>query len=98
MERVHRERVVRKWRGAVVGLAVLILPVCGSAAEVVQSPNPPLQFGKDRQIEQIRPKKPVRIKVHRTAKGEYSWDLTGDNVEEIVNTDKRLRKLLNIQQ
>jgi len=45
----------------------------------------------------VRPQKPVKIKLHRNAKGEYSWDLNGDNVDEIVNTDKKLRRLLKIQ-
>ena len=55
-----------------------------------------VQIRKQPEIRQIRPQKPVRIKLHRTAKGEYTWDLTGDNVDEIVKTDRRLRKLLNI--
>lgn len=56
-----------------------------------------LQFSKDSHIQQVKPKKPVRIKLHRNAKGEYSWDLTGDNVDEIVNADRRLRKMLKIE-
>lgn len=59
--------------------------------------NQSFQFIKDPQIQQVKPKKPVRIKLHRNAKGEYSWDLTGDNVDEVVQTDKRLRKLLKVE-
>jgi hypothetical protein len=55
------------------------------------------QFKKQPEIQQVRPQKPVKIKLHRNAKGEYSWDLNGDNVDEIVNTDRKLRKLLKIQ-
>lgn len=54
------------------------------------------QFNQDRQIQQIKPKKPLRIKLHRNSKGEYSWDITGENVDEIYAADKRLRKLLKI--
>ncbi|MDI6801646.1 MAG: hypothetical protein QMD01_06310 [Thermodesulfovibrionales bacterium] len=57
----------------------------------------PLQFGKDTQIQHIKPKKPVKIKLHRNAKGDYSWDLTGDSVDEVVQADKRLRKLLKVE-
>ncbi len=56
----------------------------------------PSQFSKNPQIQQIKPKKPVQIKLHRNAKGEYSWDIRGDNVDEVVQADSRLRKLLKI--
>lgn len=56
-----------------------------------------LQFTKDPQIQQVKPNKPVKIKLKRSAKGEYSWDLVGDSVDEVVKVDKRLRKLLNIE-
>lgn len=52
------------------------------------------QFAKQPEIQQIRPKKPVKIKVHRNAKGEYSWEFSGDNIDDIVNADRRLRKAL----
>jgi len=54
-------------------------------------------FSKDPQIQQVRPKKPVKIKLHRNAKGEYSWDLTGDDADEIAEIDRKLRRLLKIQ-
>ena len=50
---------------------------------------------KQTELQQIKPKKPVRIKLKRTAKDEYSWELSGDDVEEIIKTDKRLRNALN---
>jgi predicted secreted protein len=55
-----------------------------------------MQFSKDPQVQQIRPKKPLRIKLHRNAKGEYTWDITGDNVDEIIRADARLRRLLKL--
>jgi cytochrome c oxidase assembly protein Cox11 len=55
------------------------------------------QFSKNQEIQQVKPKKPVRIKLHRNAKGDYSWDLTGDNVDEVIQADRRLRKLLKIE-
>lgn len=59
--------------------------------------SPSFQFSKDQKIQQIKPKKPLKIKLHRNAKGEYSWEITGDNVDEIVSADRRLRKLLKIE-
>jgi len=56
----------------------------------------PLQIKKQPEIQQIRPKKPVKIKLKRTGEGKYTWDLTGDDVDELVRADKKLRKLLNL--
>ena len=57
----------------------------------------PLQIKKQPEIQQIRPKKPVKIKLKRTGEGKYTWDLTGDDLDEIVKADKKLKKLLNLE-
>ncbi len=54
-----------------------------------------LQIKKQPEIQQIKPRKPVKIKLKRLAEGRYTWDLTGDDVDQIVAADKRLKKLLN---
>jgi cytochrome c oxidase assembly protein Cox11 len=56
-----------------------------------------LQYTKSPEIQQVKPKKPVKIKLKRSAKGEYSWDLSGDNVDDVVKADKRLRKQLEME-
>lgn len=53
------------------------------------------QFKKQPELQQIKPKKPVKIKLRRSAKDEYAWELTGDDADEILKTDKKLRKMLN---
>jgi len=78
-------------RGAVFFLALFI---AGSAASAEKSD---FQIRKQPEIQQAKTQKPVKIKLHRNAKGEYSWDLNGDNVDEVVNTDRKLRKLLKVQ-
>jgi hypothetical protein len=55
------------------------------------------QFGKQPELQQVKPKKPVRIKLKRTSKNEYSWELTGDDVDEVVKADRKLRKLLGVK-
>ncbi len=79
--------------GIVLGV-LLVLSSWGGAAGAEKSD---FQFKKQPEIQQVKPQKPVKIKLHRNAKGEYSWELSGDNVDEIVNTDRKLRKLLKIQ-
>jgi hypothetical protein len=56
-----------------------------------------LQIKKQPEIQQVRPRKPVRIRLKRSAEGKYTWELSGDDVDQIVRTDKRLKKLLNIE-
>ncbi len=53
------------------------------------------QFKKQPELQQIIPKKPVKIKLRRTAKDEYIWELTGDDADEIIKVDRKLRKMLN---
>jgi len=55
------------------------------------------QFERQPEIERVKPEKPVRIKLRRLAEGRYTWELTGDDVNEIVRTDKQLRKLLKME-
>ena len=64
---------------------------------VFSADNKPLQIRKQPEIQQIKPKKPVKIKLKRTGEGKYTWDLTGDDLEEIVKADKKLRKLLSLE-
>lgn len=87
----------------IVGLVMLLSLLLGggfhseAAMPEKSSPAPQFQAARDKEIQQVKPRKPVRVKLHRNAKGEYSWDLTGDNVDEVVRADKRLKRLLNIE-
>jgi hypothetical protein len=76
--------------GILVSLHLTLIPV-------FSADNKPLQIKKQPEIQQIRPKKPVKIKLKRTGEGKYTWDLTGDDVDELVRADKKLRKLLNLE-
>lgn len=44
------------------------------------------------EIEQVQPKKPVRIKLRRLSTGEYTWEITGDNAQEVIKADQEMRK------
>ena len=56
-----------------------------------------LQFKKQLEIQQVKPKKPVKIQLKRSAEGKYTWEITGDDLDEIIRTDRRLKKLLKIE-
>lgn len=79
------------------GLIFLLLSVSPDAFPADSKGPQTHQFTKKPEIQQVKPKKPVKIKLHRNANGEYTWDLTGDNVDEIVRADSRLRKLLKLE-
>ncbi len=55
------------------------------------------QVKKHPEIQQVKPKKPVKIKLKRSAEDKYTWEISGDDADEIVRTDRRLRKLLKIE-
>lgn len=55
------------------------------------------QFKKQPEIQQVKPKKPVRIKLRRSTDDKYTWEITGDDVDEIVRADRKLRRLLKIE-
>ncbi|RJQ14657.1 MAG: hypothetical protein C4560_11825 [Nitrospiraceae bacterium] len=49
------------------------------------------------EIQEVRPEKPAKIKLKRDAKDDYSWEISGDNVDEVIKADKRLRKDLKTE-
>ena len=52
-------------------------------------------FKKQPEILEVKPQqKPVNIKLKRSVNGEYSWDLSGSDADEVLKVDKRLRESL----
>jgi hypothetical protein len=45
-------------------------------------------------ISEIKPQKPVKIKLKKNASGSYSWEVTGNDADEIIEADKKLRKAI----
>jgi hypothetical protein len=80
-----------------MGLATMFLALflllCGHASFTAAQQG--FQFSKQPALQQVRPKKPVRIKLRKTSKNEYGWELT--DVDEMVKTDRKLRKLLGVK-
>ncbi|MCX7792846.1 MAG: hypothetical protein N2257_00350 [Thermodesulfovibrionales bacterium] len=70
----------------------LFLIFSGCSEEQVKESDRELRIETLPQVQQVRPEKPVKIKLKRDIQGRYSWELSGDNPEEIIKIDKRLRK------
>lgn len=52
------------------------------------------KFYRSPEIKQQQIQKPVRIKLKRLESGKYTWELTSDNAEDIIEADKKLREYI----
>ncbi|MEK6689716.1 MAG: hypothetical protein AABY78_00260 [Nitrospirota bacterium] len=66
-------------------------------------PPPSTEKSQSTSIQQIpslvqtKPKKPLNIKLKRNSKDDYSWEINGENVQDIINADRKLRKGLGFE-
>ncbi len=54
--------------------------------------QPETVFRQLPEIREIRPQRPVKIKLKRNVSGSYSWELRGDNAGAIIEIDKKMRE------
>ena len=76
-------------------IIIIALSLCFFLPSANAAEKDNFQFKKQTELQQIKPKKPVKIKLRRSAKDEYTWELSGDDTDEILRTDKKLRRMLN---
>ena len=50
------------------------------------------RFGVNPDVRNVRGEKPVKIKLKRTVKGTYIWEITGDDARKIIEADRKLRE------
>lgn len=74
-------------------LLIAILPTLAGWA-FAGGEKPPVTYKEIPEVQFIRPQKPLSIKLKRKIRGEYTWEISGSNVEEILEVDKKLRKVL----
>jgi hypothetical protein len=80
-------------------LSISFMPPYAPAAEKAYSPQQQgSSFVKNKDVQAVKPKKPVAIKLRRSATGQYSWDISGHNADDVYRADNRLRKLLKVDQ
>ena len=70
-----------------VFLVILFIYACSRTEDKQQQPV----FKQVPQIQEIKPERPAKIKLKRDSKEGYSWEISGDDVEEIIKADKKLR-------
>lgn len=76
----------------VLSLFILLSVGCSEGKSREDTKVEEFQIEKIPEIQQVRPQRPVKIKVKRDVQGRYSWELTGENPDEIIRIDKRLRR------
>ena len=69
---------------------IILLPVhaCTKNSEDSRKAS----FEQQADIMEIRPQSPVKIKMKRNASGEYSWELSGNDADKILEADRKLKK------
>jgi hypothetical protein len=80
-----------KWSLKKIQAAFIIFALAGF---FFSSPLYAQDFQRDPRIAAIKPAKPVRIVLKRDNKGGYTWELSGNDVNEIIKTDRALRNNL----
>jgi hypothetical protein len=78
-------------------LSVLSISLIFIVGSVFSEDPKTFQVKKQPEIQQIKPKKPVKIKLRRSGEDKYTWEISGDDADEVVRADRRLRKLLKIE-
>lgn len=71
---------------------VIFLLITVQACTGTEGKQSDTTFKQLSELQEIKPQKPVKIKLKRNNKGSYSWDISGNNADEIIKTDKRLRE------
>lgn len=92
-------RVFRSFLASLaVVLSILLLSALPPVSAVWSAEDGGFHFTKINELQRIQPKRPVRIKLKRTVKGKYSWEISGDDAGEILKADRDLRKVLGPSQ
>ncbi|RJQ50366.1 MAG: hypothetical protein C4538_00360 [Nitrospiraceae bacterium] len=73
---------------------VMVFSACTNSPEQ----NKEAVFRQIPEIQEVKPEKPVKIKLKRTAKNDYSWEISGDDAEEVLKADRRLKQGLKTEQ
>lgn len=50
-----------------------------------------MRYAQDPALRATLPTKAVAIKLKRTAEGKYSWEITGEDAERVLEADRKLK-------
>lgn len=85
-----------------IAILLLSLAACGKSGDVVpEKQKAGMEISADeaykKEMEEIRKslKSDIKIKLKKDAKGGYSWEINGKNVQEVLKANDALRKRLS---
>ena len=74
-------------------LAVLIL-LCSCTSSRGQEE---ISFQEIKELKEIKPPRPVKIKFKRSVAGKYSWEITGEDEERIITINRRFEEMVRAE-
>ncbi len=80
-----------KTRWFCVLFAVIILISVQACTESKEG-RKEVAFKQQHEIMEIKPQRPVKIKLKRNTSSKYAWDLSGDDAEKVLEADRKLRE------
>lgn len=84
------------FRGSIIFFITVLAFTLSSCSDTADRKQEPI-FKQVPEIREIRPQSTVKIKLKRTSKDEYSWELNGNSVDEVIKADRALRKDLKVK-
>jgi hypothetical protein len=52
------------------------------------------EFRQVPEIVEIKPQKPVKVKLKRSVNGSYSWEVSGDDTDKVIQANAKLKEAL----
>jgi hypothetical protein len=88
-----------KSMGMVCVFAVLMITACGEGNKTATPSAPKVVVEKEKLEKPYAPLPPeVKVKLRRDGKENYSWELSGSDVDQILKADEKLRKQVGGEQ
>jgi hypothetical protein len=50
------------------------------------------RFSENREVREVAPGPPVRVKLKKLGDGKYTWEITGTDVQKVIEADRALRE------
>ena len=69
-------------------MLLFIIAACTGNDEADRKPV----FQQVPELKEIKPERPVKIKLKRGASGKYSWEISGDDAERIIKANNKLKE------
>ena len=65
---------------------------CGEA--LAGKENDGFRLSVNREVSEVMPETPVKVKLKKLADGSYTWEISGVDVQRIIEADAALRKYI----